>query len=176
MIIIDLIGSKRSYYSAFVIPGEEDVSGIKQTSGVVAKSAQLGASLETMKENNSTLVTEQAEAEVLLENEKWEYDSFSSANALLFARVDELAGEVQNLTENATELHTNNVELMALVAVFESFVIRNDQKQTLDTGKLRLMYTTYEVREREMAETRQSQEEAREASMMVQNTGGGFRS
>lgn len=83
---------------------------------VVAESVQLRASVGTLTANNSTLWTEKAAVKVLLEIKKAKYDSLNSANSVLSACVDELDGEVRNLTENATQLFKKNVDLMELVA------------------------------------------------------------
>lgn len=96
--IIEFQVSKRSHDLVFVNPGNEelfnsgneDVLGINQIDGAVSEAEKLWESLETLKENNSTMVTEKDAVEVLLDNEKTESDSFRSANAVISARIDEL--------------------------------------------------------------------------------------
>lgn len=53
------------------------------------------------------------------------------------ALVDEVSGEVRQLTANKTELRSGNVELIAHVAALESLVISKDEKLTVMTENLR---------------------------------------
>lgn len=116
----------RSRDSVFINPGKEDESVINKTSGVVAEAAQLRASVGTLMANDSTLITDKAAVEVLLANEKAKSDELRSDNSVLSAFVDELSGEVRQLTSNATELRTKNVYLMSRVAALQILVISKE--------------------------------------------------
>lgn len=94
---------------------------------MAAEAEKLRASVEKLREINSSLVTEKDTVEVLLDIKRAESDSFQSANDVMTALVDEITGEVGEVTEIESESRSPNVELMARIAALESVFITNNE-------------------------------------------------